>query len=182
MQGKKMGKKTLKIKPRGDLQKRKGVEIKSNLLRVAIAERGMSLGEFAEKVSVKVGTFHTYIQPSVKTGKLTKMPLAVYDRVREELGITDRSLEADGPGFDWRKDTEELVETVLMMVRSGDRKVEDYFDIFQKAAPYFLPRVHGSGSFDAEQFATALVAAQAAIAQGKPTPDISEVERQLMED
>lgn len=170
-----------KIPSRADLSNRTGVEIRSNLLRIAIAEHGMTLQQFAEKVSVKNGTFHTYIQRNGKTGKLTRMPLDVYERVRTELGITDCSLEAEGDEFDWRRSTEELMRAMLMLVNSGKRQIEDYFNIFQKAAPYYLPKTFASGSFDSEAFVEALLAYQKAVAEGEETPELTDAERQQME-
>ena len=152
-------------------------KVNVDTLRAYIKATGMSQRKFADEIGIPWGSLAPYL-----TGKQL-IPYDVLETILDALNLDDADVAVD----EISADTLDLKRTMLDVLLRIHRKVDmnlitemEFLDACRTVAPYVLSKVYGSGSFDANAFASALLAAQKAIAGGDDAKGLSEVEKQQL--
>jgi len=152
-------------------------KVNIDTLKSYIKATGMSQRKFAEEIGIPWSNFSPYL-----SGKM-QMPYEILETVLDALNLDDADVAVD----EISADTLDLKRTMLDVLLRIHRKVDmgsitelEFLEACRTVAPYVLSKVYGSGSFDSNAFASALLAAQKAIASGDETKGLSDVEKQQL--
>ena len=144
-------------------------------IRELARRREMSLRSVAEMMAVPWTTFW---------GWLCETANAPQEQLESLAGVLDcdpKLLVRRTEIIDLKEAFQEQIDYLLFLIGAGDDdKVGELTRALRSAAPYFLPRVYGSGSFNVQEFTELFFAHRAAIAAGESPESLSESERQLI--
>lgn len=152
-------------------------KVNVDTLRAYIKATGMSQRKFADEIGIPWGSLAPYL-----SGKQL-IPYDVLETILNALNLDDADVAVD----EISADTLDLKRTMLDVLLRIHRKVDmgsitelEFLEACRTVAPYVLSKVYGSGSFDSNAFASALLAAQQAIAKNDDPKGLSDVEKQQL--
>ena len=151
---------------------RRNLPLSGQKVRELVRRRDMSLREFARSLDIKWSKFSAWIN---EANQISPEDL---DRIADALDVPANSLLRLTKDLEWKELMQEHVDYLAFLVAEGDDRLTELTAAIRGFAPYFLPKVYGSGAFDARAFAEGLVHAQAQIAEGKIPEGMSEAEAQ----
>ena len=148
------------------------------IIRKRCNKKNLSLHKLSREVGLKGGwgTFRHYVYEE------SKCPPEVIKKICKVLKV-DEQIIVDRADYDVKQQIIANLKNMQVSLLLGDEDVTmvDYAKALSQAAPYFYSKKFAISGFDSAAFAAALEKAKAAVASGKETPELSDVERQQLE-